>query len=120
MLRRAVVHSLLLFTAVFCHADGGFFGKAMPDREVAQSGVSSPHQKAVIIQPDPGTEILLLQTTYQGPVRHLSATPGNCEHQSVHGAKPGCARRQAQAATASIGKWTVRRGGPQREGARAF
>lgn len=46
--------------------------EGMPGREIAQSGVSSPHQKAVIIQPDPATEILLLQTTYQGPAAEFA------------------------------------------------
>lgn len=46
--------------------------EGMPGREIAQSGVSSPHQKAVIIQPDPATEILLLKTTYQGPAAEFA------------------------------------------------
>ncbi len=58
---------LILLSTVPCFADGMMAGKEMAPREIAQSGVSSPHQKAVIIQPDPDTEILLLQTTYQGP-----------------------------------------------------
>lgn len=73
VLQRITTVCLLLLSAVPCFADGVMMGKeGMPGREIAQSGVSSPHQKAVIIQPDPGTEILLLQTTYQGPAAEFA------------------------------------------------
>ena len=73
VLTRTTVVCLMLLSAVPCLADGVMVGKeGMPGREIAQSGVSSPHQKAVIIQPDPATEILLLQTTYQGPAAEFA------------------------------------------------
>jgi len=73
VLTRTTVVCLMLLSAVPCLADGVMVGKeGMPGREIAQSGVSSPHQKAVIIQPDAATEILLLQTTYQGPAAEFA------------------------------------------------
>lgn len=68
MMRRGIVLiALLVSSALLCLADGGFSPPRATGRAAGQTGVSSPHQKAVIIEADYGYEILLLQTTYRGP-----------------------------------------------------
>ncbi len=68
MIRRSIVPiALLISSALLCMADGGFSPPRATGRAAGQGGVSSPHQRAVIIEAEYGREILLLQTTYRGP-----------------------------------------------------
>jgi hypothetical protein len=68
MMRRGIVLiALIVSSGLLCRADGGFSPPLATGRAGAQGGVSSPHQRGVIIEGEDGHEILLLQTTYRGP-----------------------------------------------------
>ena len=69
MRRAATVVSLLamLVSMRAALSDGMFMPPKMSPRVAGQTGVASTAQKAVIIDMLQGEEILLLQTTYQGP-----------------------------------------------------
>ncbi len=71
---RAIVASFIATVALVgpVLADGGFVGPRMAGRAGGMGGVSSPGQKAIVIDGGDGTELLILQTTYRGPAEDFA------------------------------------------------
>ena len=66
----ALIGSILIVATV--SADGSFISPAVTGRASGQDGVSSPRQKAIIIDAGDGTELLILQPTYRGPASEFA------------------------------------------------
>ena len=87
MVRRGTVLVVLLVSSVgLCIADGCFSPPVATGRAAGRGGVSSPHQRGVVIEAESGYEVLLLQTTYRGPAADFAwiiPVPGRPEPTDV-------------------------------------
>ncbi len=93
MRRAATLVSLfaLLVSTRAALSDGMFMPPKLSPRVAGQTGVASTAQKAVIIDMLQGDEILLLQTTYQGPAEEFAwviPVPGLPGKNDVFSASP--------------------------------
>ncbi len=76
----------LVISAQLALADGMFMPPRLSPRAAGETGAASTTQKAVIIDMADGKEVLLLQTTYQGPAEDFAwviPVPGRPSRENV-------------------------------------